>query len=115
MDRIGALKAMLALTREHARALRRGAGVQNRGDYELAAQSFENVIQRIRPTLLHTFTAVRRTSKLGQIEQAADTYERGIAVTSRTGDAHTRAELQGALRHAAYLGLRLSTLPYLLE
>ena len=35
--------------------------------------------------------------KLGDLEQARAFYEKGIAVTSRTGDAHTRSELQAAL------------------
>lgn len=35
--------------------------------------------------------------KLGEIEQARAIYEKGIEVTSRTGDAHTRSELQAAL------------------
>jgi Tfp pilus assembly protein PilF len=35
--------------------------------------------------------------KLGEIEQARDLYEKGIEVTTRKGDAHTRAELEAAL------------------
>jgi Tfp pilus assembly protein PilF len=35
--------------------------------------------------------------KLGELEQARDFYEKGIAATTRKGDAHTRAELQAAL------------------
>lgn len=35
--------------------------------------------------------------KLGEIEQARDFYEKGIDVTRRTGDGHTRSELQAAL------------------
>jgi len=35
--------------------------------------------------------------KLGRLEEARSVYEAGIAVTSRTGDAHTRGELQAAL------------------
>ena len=35
--------------------------------------------------------------KLGRVEEARDTYEKGIQVTSRTGDQHTRSELQAAL------------------
>ena len=35
--------------------------------------------------------------KLGRLEEARAMYEKGIAVTTRTGDAHTRSELQAAL------------------
>ncbi|MGD0619861.1 MAG: hypothetical protein ABSB67_19605 [Bryobacteraceae bacterium] len=35
--------------------------------------------------------------KLGRVEDARAMYEQGIEVTTRTGDAHTRSELQGAL------------------
>jgi len=35
--------------------------------------------------------------KLGDVEQARQLYEKGIQVTGRTGDQHTRSELQAAL------------------
>jgi Flp pilus assembly protein TadD len=35
--------------------------------------------------------------KLGDVEQARALYEKGIEVTGRTGDGHTRSELQAAL------------------
>jgi Flp pilus assembly protein TadD len=35
--------------------------------------------------------------KLGDVEQARRLYEKGIEVTGRTGDQHTRSELQAAL------------------
>lgn len=35
--------------------------------------------------------------KLGRLDEAREMYEKGIAVTARTGDAHTRSELQAAL------------------
>jgi Flp pilus assembly protein TadD len=35
--------------------------------------------------------------KLGRVEEARALYEQGIEVTTRTGDGHTRSELQGAL------------------
>lgn len=35
--------------------------------------------------------------KLGDVERARAFYQQGIEVTSRTGDAHTRSELQAAL------------------
>jgi hypothetical protein len=35
--------------------------------------------------------------KLGRIEDARAMYQTGIETTSRTGDQHTKSELQGAL------------------
>ncbi len=35
--------------------------------------------------------------KLGDVEQARSFYEKGVEVTARTGDGHTRSELQAAL------------------
>ena len=35
--------------------------------------------------------------KLGRVEEAREMYEKGVEVTSRTGDGHARSELQAAL------------------
>ena len=35
--------------------------------------------------------------KLGRVDQARDLYEKGIEATTRSGDAHTRAEIEAAL------------------
>jgi tetratricopeptide (TPR) repeat protein len=43
------------------------------------------------------FHGGRAHETLGQLDEARALYERGIAVTTRTGDAHTRSELQAAL------------------
>jgi tetratricopeptide (TPR) repeat protein len=39
----------------------------------------------------------RTLEKMGDLDEARAMYEKGIEVTSRTGDAHTRSELQAAL------------------
>ena len=41
--------------------------------------------------------AGRTLERIGKIDEARTMYEKGIEVTSRTGDAHTRSELQAAL------------------
>jgi Tfp pilus assembly protein PilF len=98
MDRIEALQAMLALDPKNMLALY-GVAMEykNRGDLERAAKSFENVIEANPTYAAAYFHGGQTYEQLGQIEQARETYEKGIAVTSRTGDSHTRAELQGAL------------------
>jgi Tfp pilus assembly protein PilF len=98
MDRLEALKAMLALDPRNLLALY-GVAMEykNRGDFANAANSFEDVI-RTNPTYAAAYFHGGQTyEQLGQIDQARETYEKGIAITSRTGDSHTRAELQGAL------------------
>jgi tetratricopeptide (TPR) repeat protein len=35
--------------------------------------------------------------KLGRLDEAREVYEKGIAATGRTGDQHTRSEIQAAL------------------
>jgi tetratricopeptide (TPR) repeat protein len=35
--------------------------------------------------------------KLGRVDEAREVYEKGIETTARTGDQHTRSELQAAL------------------
>ena len=70
---------------------------KNRGDFETAATGFENVIV-VNPTYAAAYFHGGQTyEQLGQVDKARDIYEKGIAVTTRTGDSHTRAELQGAL------------------
>ena len=46
---------------------------------------------------------------MGKIDEARAMYEKGIEVTTRTGDAHTRSELQAAL-DMLYLSLTTSPL-----
>jgi len=98
MDRIEALKAMLALDPKNMLALY-GVAMEykNRGEFELAAKSFQDVISANPTYAAAYFHGGQTYEQLGQIEQARDIYQQGIAITSRTGDSHTRAELQGAL------------------
>lgn len=98
MDRLEALKAMLALDPKNMLALY-GVATEhkNRGDLESAAKGFEDVLAANPSYAAAYFHGGQTYEQMGRIDEARDMYERGIAVTSRTGDAHTRAELQGAL------------------
>jgi Tfp pilus assembly protein PilF len=98
MDRLEALQAMLTQDPKNMLALY-GVAMEykNRGDFANAAKSFEEVI-RVNPSYAAAYFHGGQTfEQLGHIEQAREIYELGIAITSRTGDSHTRAELQGAL------------------
>ena len=66
--------------------------------------NFEHAIAEYRALLAHNenyaaayFHGGVALEKLGRLEEARDMYEKGIVVTTRTGDAHTRSELQAAL------------------
>jgi Tfp pilus assembly protein PilF len=98
MDRLEALQAMLALDPKNMLALY-GVAMEykNRGDFEQAAKSFEEVILANPAYAAAYFHGGQTYEQLGQVDQARSTYVKGIEVTSRTGDSHTRAELQGAL------------------
>jgi Flp pilus assembly protein TadD len=86
---------------------------QNPGDafarYGLAMElvktgQLENAVAEFRALLEHNpnyaaayFHGGQVLEKLGDLEQARALYETGIEVTGRTGDQHTRSELQAAL------------------
>ena len=98
MDRIEALQAMLAQDPKNTLALY-GLAMEykNRGDFGNAAKRFEAVIEANPTYAAAYFHGGQTCEQLGEIERARETYEKGIAITSRTGDSHTRAELQAAL------------------
>jgi Tfp pilus assembly protein PilF len=98
MDRIEALKAMAAQDPTNLLA-RYGLAMEyvKQQAYGDAVATFEEVL-RVNPTYAAAYFHGGQTyEKMGQVEDARSMYERGIEVTSRTGDGHTRAELQGAL------------------
>ncbi len=98
MDRIEALKNMLAqnprdtfarygLAMEHVRS----------GSLEQAVGEFRALIEINPDYAAAYFHGGQTLEKLGRVEDARDFYQKGIDVTTRTGDAHTRSELEAAL------------------
>ncbi|HZS55664.1 MAG TPA: hypothetical protein VFA65_14780 [Bryobacteraceae bacterium] len=69
----------------------------NTGALEQAVSEFEDLIQRDANYSAAYFHGGQALEKLGRIEQAKTMYEKGIAASSRKGDAHTRAEIEAAL------------------
>ncbi|HEX6895562.1 MAG TPA: tetratricopeptide repeat protein [Bryobacteraceae bacterium] len=69
----------------------------NNGDLESAVAEFRVLLQFNPDYAAAYFHGGQALEKLGRVEEARQTYEQGIQVTSRTGDQHTRSELQGAL------------------
>ncbi len=69
----------------------------NSGDLAAAAQVFEEVLVHDPDYSAAYFHGGQTLEKLGRVDDARSIYQRGIDATTRTGDAHTRSELQGAL------------------
>ena len=69
----------------------------NGGDLEIAVKEFSALLEHNPNYAAGYFHGGQALEKLGRIEEAKALYARGIAVTTKTGDGHTRSELQGAL------------------
>ena len=69
----------------------------NSGDLAAAARVFEEVLVHDPDYSAAYFHGGQSLEKLGRVDDARSIYQRGIDATTRTGDAHTRSELQGAL------------------
>lgn len=98
MDRQGALRAMLAsdpkntfarygLAMEYARA---GKVDEAIAEYKMLVENDENYVAAY-------FHGGQALEQAGRIDEAREWYQRGIEAATRTGDAHTRSELQAAL------------------
>ncbi len=69
----------------------------NAGDPAGAVAVFEEVVSRDADYCPAYFHAGQTLEKLGRVEEAKRMYRNGIEAASRTGDGHTRSELQSAL------------------
>jgi len=98
MSRADALRAMLAQDSKNSFA-RYGLAMEllNGGQPEQAMTEFRALIDADPNYAAAYFHGGQALEKMGEPEQARRMYERGIEVTGRTGDAHTRSELQAAL------------------
>ena len=97
-DRTEVLKQMLA--RDPANAFARyGLAMElvKSGQLAGAVAEFRVLLERNPNYAAAYFHGGQALEKLGEIEQARDLYEKGIAVTGRTGDGHAQSELQAAL------------------
>ena len=98
LNRLEVLKNMVAQNPSDAFS-RYGLAMEyvNSGNLEQAREEFAALLESNPDYAAGYYHGGRTLEKLGRIEEARGMYERGIAVTSRTGDAHTRSELQAAL------------------
>jgi Tfp pilus assembly protein PilF len=69
----------------------------NSGNHGEAAQAFEELIAADPAYAAAYFHGGQTYEKLGRAEQARSIYHRGIEATTKSGDLHTRSELQAAL------------------
>lgn len=69
----------------------------NGGEAEAATREFRTLIELSPDYAAAYFHGGRAFETLGQVDEARVLYQQGIEVTDRTGDAHTRSELQAAL------------------
>ena len=79
--------ARYGLAMEHAKS----------GEYNEAIAEFRILLQHDESYAAAYFHGGQAHEKLGQIEEARALYEKGIEVTTRKGDAHTRSEIEAAL------------------
>jgi Tfp pilus assembly protein PilF len=69
----------------------------NSGDLEAAVREFSALFAIDENYAAAYFHSGQVFEKLGRIDEARATYEKGIAVTTRKGDMHTRSEIEAAL------------------
>ena len=67
------------------------------GELEEAVVEFRNLLDYNPDYAAAYFHGGQALEKLGRVEDARAMYQKGIETASRTGDQHTRSELQGAL------------------
>ncbi len=96
--RIETLKSMLEQDPSNTFA-RYGIAMEysNSGDLERAVEEFRKLLEANPDYAAAYYHGGRALERLGDEDGARAMYEKGIEITTRTGDAHTRSELQGAL------------------
>ncbi|MGB6947304.1 MAG: tetratricopeptide repeat protein [Bryobacteraceae bacterium] len=97
-NRMEVLKAMLAQNPADAFA-RYGLAMElvKSGQLESAVAEFRALLEHNPNYAAGYFHGGQALEKLGDLQNARAFYEKGVEVTSRTGDQHARSELQAAL------------------
>jgi Tfp pilus assembly protein PilF len=67
------------------------------GQFDTAMSEFRALIEQDANYCAAYFHGGQTLEKMGDVDEARKMYEQGIEATLRTGDAHTRSELQAAL------------------
>lgn len=97
-NRLELLKEMVSQDANNSFA-RYGLGMElaNGGALEEGVQEFRALLEHDENYAAAYFHLGQALEKLGDVEQARAVYEKGVEVTTRKGDSHTRAEIEGAL------------------
>ena len=97
-NRLDTLKSMLDQDPASAFA-RYGLAMEyvNLGRFDEAIDEFHTLLGSHPDYSAGYFHAGRTLERVAKIDEARVMYEKGIEATTRTGDAHTRSELQAAL------------------
>jgi Tfp pilus assembly protein PilF len=69
----------------------------NGGDLAKAVEEFQTLLRQDENYSAAYFHCGQALEKLGNVEEARSMYEKGIEITTRKGDAHTRSEIEAAL------------------
>ena len=69
----------------------------NSGDWAQAVVEFRTLLQHDESYAAAYYHGGQALEKLGELEQARAMYEKGIEITTRKGDLHTRSEIEAAL------------------
>src|SRR3954470_18623276 len=98
MDRVDALRAMLASDPKNTFA-RYGLAMElgKAGKVDEAIAEYRTLLENDANYAAAYFHGGQVLEQAGRVDEARDWYQRGIAVTRRTGGAATESELQAAL------------------
>jgi Tfp pilus assembly protein PilF len=98
INRVEALQSMLAADPSNTFA-RYGLAMEllNSGSPDSALAEFQSLLATNPDYVAAYFHGGQTLEKLGRIDDARSMYQRGIESATRTGDAHTRSELEAAL------------------
>lgn len=97
-NRMEVLKSMVAQDPSNSFA-RYGLAMEhvNVGSLGEAIREFETLLAANPNYVAAYFHGGQALEKLGRVDDARNIYRRGIEATTRTGDAHTRSEIEAAL------------------
>ncbi len=97
-NRVEILKQMVSQDPNNAFA-RYGLAMEyaNGGDFPQAVAEFRSVLQHDETYAAAYYHAGQALEKLGDLDEARAMYEKGIEITTRKGDTHTRSEIEAAL------------------
>lgn len=97
-NRLEILKQMVAQDSSNAFA-RYGLAMEyaNSGALEDAVAEFRSLLAHDENYAAAYYHGGQALEKLGRLEEAKDLYSKGVEVSTRKGDLHTRAEIEAAL------------------